>query len=393
MTSRPSISAIEEQTTVSSGPPPCISNSISLQMSAPAAATSLSSQLAATTNMSVSPEQERKITTLLGEGAYHLPENNWWQDWLQYIRNNHPFFAVCFQYKLHPIPRWMRGVGLFGSIMFGLVITNIMFIWQLNQEAEEDTTLYKLPSGEIAVYDGNTITYLDDESAVAEYTEVSSTGVVFLWTVGSLAHALFDSLIWYATSCSCCGDCNGRCGTFVEKTKRYLNVIVVIGVVLISGAATLGIVLRAMAEQDDETSMNVMTDGQSVGLQDGAELLSDKKNYEFLKAYSIELVIAWFAWWPIVEGLTFSGILSCRGRCSMLGGRPAEIKEEEEQRKQQAREREIRESNKKRQSSTSASSKRKSGGNKKVPKKQTPPPPSASIKKKAVKKSKAKQVS
>jgi hypothetical protein len=346
--------------------------------------------------MSVSPEQERQITSLLGEGAYHLPENNWWQDWSQYVRNNHPFLAVCFQYKLHPIPRWMRGVGLFGSIMFGLVITNLMFIWQLSNEDEEDTAVYKLPSGQIAVYDGTNVTYLDDESAVAQYTEISSSGVAVLWTVGSLAHALFDSLIWYATSCSCCsGDCNGRCGTFVEKSRRYCNVIVVIGVVLISGAATLGIVLRAMAEEDD-TSLNAMAEADPQVAQDGAQLLSDKKNYEFLKAYSIELVLAWFAWWPVVEGLTFSGILSCGGRCSLLGGRPLELKkeeEEEEERKQQAREREIRESNKKKQSTTSASSKRKSGGSKKVPKKQAPPLPSTSIKKKAIKKKKAKQVS
>ena len=61
--------------------------------------------------------EERATQKKLGQGAYHLPGNSAPQDFLQYIRNNHPLFATCCQSPLHPISRSMRAVGLLGIFL------------------------------------------------------------------------------------------------------------------------------------------------------------------------------------------------------------------------------------------------------------------------------------
>mmetsp|Transcript_26328 Transcript_26328/g.43254 ORF Transcript_26328/g.43254 Transcript_26328/m.43254 type:complete len:382 (+) Transcript_26328:91-1236(+) len=340
---------------------------------------------------SLSPAEEREIRSLLGQGAYHLPGNEkWWQDWLQLMRNNHPLLALCFQSYLHPITKGMRAVGLVGSVMMGLVITNCIFMWQLYEQREnEEAAVFRLSTGELAVYDGSNLVFLDAQESAAVTTatqnsasfEISSQAMIVLWTVGSAAHALFDSFIWYVTSCSCCGDCGDcRYKSWMDKGRNYCNVLVVILVVMVTAVATLAVVIRAMIEKNENSDAfyDALTDPngpQGAELQqlfqDGAEPLSNKDSYGFLEAYAVELALSWFAFFPLLETIFFSGILSCGGRIPFFGGRPAELKQEH-RRKEQARRRESR---------RAFEEQRRSATNSSTGKKKKLPPPSTSIKK------------
>ena len=319
--------------------------------------------------------EERAIQKKLGQGAYHLPGNNAPQDFLQYIRNNHPLFATCCQSPLHPISKPMRAVSLLGSIMFGLILTNFIFMWQL-YEQENDTEIIKLPDGRYAVSDGAEYHVVGDDNhsaaqMLAPSFEVSSTAMIVLWTAGSAAHSLFDTFLWYATSCACCGDMchdakkNGRSqskrASFVSKGRRYCNIIIVVLVMLATAAATLAVVIRAMLQENDQSLESVLSANNATDLQGllASEGVSDSNNYQFLQAYAIELALSWFVWFFIFETLFFTGVLTCGQRCmtSLLGGRPAEIKEEEEKR-EKAKAKALRQSQK-REASMAKKSKKK----------------------------------
>ncbi|KAL3926095.1 MAG: hypothetical protein SGARI_005716, partial [Bacillariaceae sp.] len=319
--------------------------------------------------------EERAVQKKLGQGAYHLPGNNASQDFLQYVRNNHPLFAACCQSPLHPISRSMRAVGLLGSVMFGLILTNFIYMWQL-YEQENDTEIIKLPDGTFAVSNGAEYQVVgDDNSAAAQMLapsfEVSSTAMIVLWTAGSAVHSLFDTFLWYATSCACCGErCHGaktngpnqsKRASLVSRSRRYCNIIIVVLVMLATAAATLAVVIRAMLQENDQSLDSVLSANNATELQGlfASEGVSDSNNYQFLQAYAIELALSWFVWFFIFETLFFTGALTCGQRCltSLLGGRPAEIKEEEEK-KRKAEAKALRQSQK-REASMAKKSKKK----------------------------------
>eukprot|EP00529_Nitzschia_sp_RCC80_P018495 CAMPEP_0113494630 /NCGR_PEP_ID=MMETSP0014_2-20120614/29202_1 /TAXON_ID=2857 /ORGANISM="Nitzschia sp." /LENGTH=500 /DNA_ID=CAMNT_0000388521 /DNA_START=106 /DNA_END=1608 /DNA_ORIENTATION=- /assembly_acc=CAM_ASM_000159 len=376
-------------------------------------------------------EEERR--NALGQGFYHLPgnptePNKWWKDYCQFFRNNHPLLAPCLQDKLHPISKPMRAVGLIGSLMVGLVITNVIFLWFLpnygdsTSEGETNVAIFKLSTGGFAIQNGTSVTYYDSSqkdgsssgegqdggippevaAALSDQTTIEyygSTELIILWTVGSLVHSLFDATIWYVTSCSCLTSLDsflcccffdkddddsdhdenddentndnkqsqrhrrhrrrqGPIGRWVNDHRGWCNVLVIMMVVLITAAATLVVMIRALDEATDgngsesaqEVWNSVSTSGDSsTGVDaiipmptnlEGAEQVTEKENYRFLLTYAIEIGFAWFVWFPIVETILFSGVLSCRGRNPIpgLGGRPAELRairaaEEAEERK------------------------------------------------------------
>ncbi len=45
-------------------------------------------------------------------------------------------------------------------------------------------------------------------------------------------------------------------------------------------------------------------------------------DYSFLVRFGVELLLAWFVYFPIITTVFFSGILGCGGRIPLLGGRP-----------------------------------------------------------------------
>ena len=427
-------------------------------------------------------EEERRDA--LGQGSYHLPgnptePNKWWKDYCQFFRNNHPLLAPCFQDKLHPISKPMRAVGLVGSLMVGLVITNVIFLWFLpnhddTSDDETNVAVFKLSTGGFAVQNSTHITYYESQdsggggdsssssgggegrdggmppdvaAALNDQTSIEyygSTELIILWTVGSLVHSLFDATIWYATSCSCLTSLDGiLCCCFFDKNNNdsdhdndgnnsdnktnhrhhrrrqgpigrwvndhrgWCNVLVIMMVVFVTAAATLVVMIRALDEATDgngsesaqEVWNSVSTSGDpSTGVDavlpmptslEGAEPITDKENYRFLLSYTIEIGFAWFVWFPIVETILFSGVLSCRGRNPIpgLGGRPAELRairaaEEEEERKRNKRaSQKLRKAQKRLSSKTESnpSSPMNQSG-------QTPPTPSKKRKSKTTKK-------
>jgi hypothetical protein len=322
-------------------------------------------------------KDDLRIQQLLSEGAYHLPGNQYWyQDWWQYFRNNHPLFAPCCQDRLHPISKGMRLVGVVGSVMFGLVLTNVMVLFFSLDEGgsgggdDADTVVLELSTGGfVVVQNGTDVVYVDEQNEdeyanlISEYTSAQfSVGMIILWTVGSAIHALFDNTIWYATSCSCCirhdaddhdnndvgaasiwGKFCAAWSLWIKRNRGYCNVLIIIGVVGMTAAATLAVAIRAVVEGSDDESADADDADAAMKAWDNvtstttlASPLTDTSNYDFLKAYAIELALAWFAWFPLLETILFTGILSCGGRIQCLGGRPAELKAEREER--QARE-------------------------------------------------------
>ena len=72
-----------------------------------------------------------ELVQLLALQSYHLPGNNWLQDWWQFMANNHPVFGICCHNRAHPIKAFTRMVALIGTITFGLAITNLCYVFLL----------------------------------------------------------------------------------------------------------------------------------------------------------------------------------------------------------------------------------------------------------------------
>jgi hypothetical protein len=65
---------------------------------------------------------------------------------------------------------------------------------------------------------------------------------------------------------------------------------------------------------------------------DLVETLTDGKlgDYFFLVRFGVELVLAWFVFFPIVSTVFFSGLLGCCEKLPLLGGRPRDKRMMEE---------------------------------------------------------------
>jgi len=136
---------------------------------------------------------KRKLVPRLAKRAYHLEDGNtWFQDWAQYQKNTHPVFGLCMYHRLHPIRFPQRFIILVGSIAFGFAITNVVYLGFLKDENAGDAVN--------AVYD------VTGKAAEFQqrYTKIElQQSMLFLITVGSFLHSMFDMLIWYLMACFC----------------------------------------------------------------------------------------------------------------------------------------------------------------------------------------------
>lgn len=64
---------------------------------------------------------EEVLIPLLAQRSCHLPGNDWQQDWIQFMRNNHIVFGICLCHRLHPLEWWERIMALLGSVAVGCV--------------------------------------------------------------------------------------------------------------------------------------------------------------------------------------------------------------------------------------------------------------------------------
>ena len=215
----------------------------------------------------------------------------------------------------------MRLLNLFASIVFGLLLTNMIWLFfVLSDDYDPDHAILTISLGD-PVNSGTNTTLL--ESINEGGGEIAITeGMVMLWTLGGGLHALFDNTVWYLSACVCCLPCHSQ--ESLERFQKYGTIFMVFAVLCIGAVASFIVVLRASLEDADEDQVEQF---DSAGISDDQVDLfgfSDKSSFDFLLSYGVELALAFFIYFPIVGTVLFSGVLGC-GKVPILGGRPYEV--------------------------------------------------------------------
>jgi hypothetical protein len=253
--------------------------------------------------------------------SYHLRGNGWCADWFQYLRNNHPVLGICCHHRLHPIKTGMRLVVFLGSIVFGLLVTNV--IWMYYYYNSDETVFSTIGvTNATAFVTGLYIKPVD-----------ITQGMLVNWTVGGCSHAIFDNAIWHLTACFCC--LPGQFLGCLDRYRKYGTYFVILAVVVLAACATCVVVLRAFVDATHvkdlaELANYTASSGDDTTLLD--EMISDvmhAERFRFLISYAVELGLALFLYNPLIAFIMFSGVLGCCGKLPVLGGRPYEIGREE----------------------------------------------------------------
>ena len=229
----------------------------------------------------------------------------------QYVTNNHPVIGIVCHHRYHLFTTGSRIVALVGSIGFGLIVTNciyLVFVFTNTTDsihAEFTTNITRTgwhPD-------------LDDSVSVLSISNVN----LVLWTIGAFIHGLFDTVIWsLAASGSCCllptttptpssssssssKSNNASCRhphqqnvkeeeeedeqDEVEESRnrrqRCLAIFVLVELVIfVTAVATLSVALRAALDRDDEsvssattvdtTGASTTTDGDGIVIVGGS---------------------------------------------------------------------------------------------------------------------------
>ena len=274
---------------------------------------------------------EDTLIPLLARRSYHIPGNTWVADWCQWFCNNHILFGICFHNRLHPLEWWERTLALAASISFGLVATNIVYVsYQYNRDYMNHE-LY-------------TLNIFNNEYSL-------TYGVVLLWTLGGICHSIFDMIIWNIMACACChpgGKCYSNsfnmCCCNINNRCKDCGSYMLIPLILVILIMAIFFVLKRAAGIQDHNNGEDDNDNENANDQDGGdaddfynfdvENIHGIESFHFLAKYSIELLLAWLVYFPIVGTILFSGILGCNGRLPILGGRPRDIKLIEKQREE-----------------------------------------------------------
>jgi hypothetical protein len=240
-----------------------------------------------------------ELVQLLALQSYHLPGNNWRQDWLQFMSNNHPVFGICCHNKVHPIKTFTRIVALIGTVTFGLAITNFFYMFLL-WNPEFDRVLVSV--------------------ATANGGFVLTTGMLLLWTAGGGIHCMFNLAMWHIAACACCqsGGCLESCACCPSLGKYMIRFFVF----CIGAFAALIIVLRVAINNQEEEDSIADGDGTIQGIDLGVEAVSE---FSFVFNYLVEMTLSFFVYYPVIGTILFSGILSCGYNVPVVGGRPYEV--------------------------------------------------------------------
>ena len=256
---------------------------------------------------------ERLLVPKLASRAYHLPGNDFGQDWKQYVLNNHPLLGICFHHRLHPLKTAQRLLMLLGSFAFGIAVTNAIYFWFImtgrDSNAEAFALSFSVESGENAPSSTISVSY----------------GLIALLTVGSGSHALFDRFVWSLGACKICRPG----GVFEGQTRcnadwgKYMAVLLIMLVVC---GTSFVVVIRALMEKGDE-DIDIFHDSNK-------DRDFQAQDFKFLIGYLIEFTVSLFVMTPLIEFTLFSGLLGC---CSLpiLGGRSREIAMEKKAEKEQ----------------------------------------------------------
>mmetsp|Transcript_22582 Transcript_22582/g.48885 ORF Transcript_22582/g.48885 Transcript_22582/m.48885 type:complete len:345 (-) Transcript_22582:7779-8813(-) len=260
---------------------------------------------------------KRKLVPRLAKRAYHLEDGNTWcADWMQYQKNTHPVFGLCMYHRFHPIRLPQRIIILVGSIAFGFAITNCVILGFLGTEQAGLVNIVYDATGKLA-------------EVQQKYTNVElQQSVVFLLTVGSFTHSMFDMLIWYLMACFCFRPGGGfKVNRVCQNFGIYAAVLVVMLAVV---AATSAVIVRLNADESREVEYDASVAEQyAEGKLDEFNETPESTNstrFSFLVGYLLELVFALFVFYFVTSTVFFSGILGC-GRLPVLGGRPYEMRQ------------------------------------------------------------------
>jgi hypothetical protein len=296
--------------------------------------------------------------------AYHLPGYTYKEDMVQYLTNTHPVIGICWHHPLHPVNFWERILALIGSTLFGLAITNMIYLIFVFADVDYNETYIQIPATNFTK--GMAIASLLEQSAPSALSVTN--GNIALWTIGSAVHALYDNLIWKLASCACCLK-DGM--SLVDRHDNYGyrgTLLVVMSVVGVVALATFVVTLRKALDNASSSSTSNEHNGTDRGnlvdvihniriyqkktsMNDNSTISSngtypDDQQFtlyaevndslqplhdlQFLIAFGIELILNYFVYYPVVGIIMFSGIVTCRtGKYELCGGRPYEIRQVE----------------------------------------------------------------
>lgn len=244
--------------------------------------------------------EEENVIRLLRIRSAHLPGNNWAQDWLQYMQNNHPLFGLCFHHKLHPL-RFNQRIFIFiASLSFGVLASNCVYLYFMTSETF-DQEMFKL--------------YIELKDGQSTYIQVTK-GMLSLWTYNGLLHAIFDLALWYIAACGCFTQRKNfhKCVRF----GRYTILAICATVVALAGVTVLYRITKLSANEIAEQKGQ---DG-NVDKDEIREEIFETEVRLFLISYAIDLALTWFALYPALVTVLFSGVLGC---IPGMGGRPAHV--------------------------------------------------------------------
>lgn len=248
--------------------------------------------------------EELKMRKLFAARSAHLPGNNWCQDWTQWMLNNHPLLGLCCRHRLNPVGCGPRSVIILSSVSFGLIATNLIYLfYRTNPQANE------------------TLVRTEFEGGAFEITYET----IMLWTLGGLLHSLADLGMWHLTACACC------INSCVAKLGPYVAIAITACLCAIS---TLAVLWRAT--YDDEIMDNADANDLSEKGSDWMPV-NNLESFQFLTSYFMELLIVYFFYYPIMATVFFSG--GVWGCIPCVGGRPKEIqRQKDEQARNQLKE-------------------------------------------------------
>lgn len=204
---------------------------------------------------------------------------------------------------------------LLGSVAVGLLMSNLIYLWFVHAELGMHDTVLSLgpPGGSLDV------------------TKLMIT----LWTMGSVAHTIFDLGIWHIKACTLCRySQSSYVSDDAVKCGRTAGVTIVLCTLAF---ATYLVLLRASEDYKD----SIYTSGDEDEAEAGGEdehsgsfiqpisLAGGAKYFDFLLGYIIEFVLAVFVYNPLILTIVFTGALGCNGRIPVLGGRPREVMREQ----------------------------------------------------------------
>jgi hypothetical protein len=277
---------------------------------------SASSPAAVSLTSSTNDDADVVVVQTLALQMYHLPGNSWCGDWCMYMRNNHPVFGICCHDRVHPIGSCQRVIALVGTVLFGLAVTNLFYLFYLwNPRFDQVVARFVTQDGDVWTL---------------------TTGMLLLWTVGSSIHCAFNLTIWHIAACACCqpgGCCPSRyacCPSLGKHVSRVLIVCILACTVLI---VLLRVAITSEVSSNDRESITTYDSNENnddkkvhIDIDDGLVLdVESVSDFQFVAAYLIEMMLSLFVYYPIGGTILFSGILSCGCKIPLLGGRPYEV--------------------------------------------------------------------